>query len=161
MSSRTRYIREGIVAGLIGAAVVAVWFLIYDAARGHPFRTPALLGAATFRGVDNAAAVSISPHLVVEYTVLHGVVFVVFGAIAASLFGLVDRDRRVLFAVFMLFACFEVAFLCAVAVVSGVLYGELRPWSILSANALAAVTMLAILFRRHRHSPAELLVSGE
>ena len=46
MDSRSRYLREGIIAGLIAAAIVAVWFLIYDAARGQPFRTPALLGAA-------------------------------------------------------------------------------------------------------------------
>ena len=48
MASHPRYLREGVIAGLIGAAVVAVWFLIYDAASGRPFRTPALLGAATF-----------------------------------------------------------------------------------------------------------------
>ena len=49
MASNSRYLREGIVAGLIGAAIIAVWFLIYDAARGRPFRTPALLGAAAPR----------------------------------------------------------------------------------------------------------------
>jgi len=152
---------EGILVGLAGAAVVAIWFLIFDLAAGAPLRTPALLGAVLFQQLHDPAELQITTKVVLEYTVLHGVVFVVFGVIASSLFGLVDRDRRVLFAVFMLFACFEVAFLCAVAVVSGVLYGELRPWSILSANALAAITMLAILFRRHRHSPAELLVSGE
>jgi len=158
---RHHVLAEGILVGLVGAAVVAIWFLIFDLAAGVPLRTAALLGAVLFQQLHDPAALHITTKVVLEYTVLHGVVFVVFGAIAASLFGLVDRDRRVLFAVFMLFACFEVAFLCAVAVVSGVLYGELRPWSILSANALAAVTMLAILFRRHRHSPAELLVSGE
>ncbi len=34
MASNSRYLREGIIAGIIGAAIVAVWFLIYDAARG-------------------------------------------------------------------------------------------------------------------------------
>ena len=51
MASTSRHLREGVIAGLIGAAIVAVWFLIYDAARGRPLRTPALLGAATFAGV--------------------------------------------------------------------------------------------------------------
>jgi hypothetical protein len=46
---RFRYLRDGLIAGLIGAALVAVWFLIYDAAIGQPFRTPALLGAARSR----------------------------------------------------------------------------------------------------------------
>ena len=44
--ARTQHsvLREGVVAGLIGAAVVAVWFFAYDTARGTPFLTPALLG---------------------------------------------------------------------------------------------------------------------
>ena len=62
MTSNSRYLREGIIAGLIGAAVVAVWFLIYDAARGRPLRTPALLGAATFQGVTDPAAVPVTAH---------------------------------------------------------------------------------------------------
>ena len=40
--------REGAVAGVIGAAVVAVWFLVCDIVAGEIFRTPALLGAAAF-----------------------------------------------------------------------------------------------------------------
>src|SRR5438094_265370 len=43
-------LREGIIAGLIGAAVVAVWFLILDVARGRPFLTPTILRAAVFFG---------------------------------------------------------------------------------------------------------------
>ena len=62
MASHSRYLREGIIAGFIGAAIVAVWFLIYDAARGRPFRTPALLGAATFQGVADPATVPTATH---------------------------------------------------------------------------------------------------
>ena len=72
MTSESRYVREGIIAGLIEAAIVAVWFLIYDAARGRPLRTPALLGAATFQGVADPAAVPVTTNLVVQYCVLHG-----------------------------------------------------------------------------------------
>ncbi|HKW95620.1 MAG TPA: hypothetical protein VJX92_27275 [Methylomirabilota bacterium] len=158
---RHHVLGEGILVGLAGAVIVAIWFLIFDLAAGVPLRTPALLGAVLFQHLHEPAALEITPKLVLEYTIVHGTVFVVFGIVASSLFALVDRDRRILFAVFMLFACFEVAFLAAVAILSGWLYGELRPWSILSANALAAVTMLAILFRRHHRSPAELLVAGE
>jgi len=79
MTSRPRYVREGIIGGLLGATLVAVWFLIYDAARGRPFRTPALLGAATFQGVTDPSTVPVAPHLVAQYTVLHGVVFALIG----------------------------------------------------------------------------------
>src|SRR6266540_3797316 len=74
MDPRSRYLRDGIIAGLIGAAIVAVWFLIYDAARGYPFRTPALLRAAV-QGMRDPGAVIVTPGLVAQYTVLHGAIF--------------------------------------------------------------------------------------
>src|SRR2546425_12202169 len=49
-------LREGVVAGLIGAVVVAVWFLVFDPARGRPFLTPGLLGVAVFRRSSPPAA---------------------------------------------------------------------------------------------------------
>ena len=58
MDSRSGYLREGIIAGLIGAAIVAAWFLVYDAARGQPLRTPALLGAAALQGLRDPSAVT-------------------------------------------------------------------------------------------------------
>ena len=109
MASDSRYLREGIVAGLIGAAIIAVWFLIYDAARGRPFRTPALLGAVLLHGLRDPADLIVTPRLVLEYTLVHSVLFVLFGWAAAGLFTLADRDRHVLFAAFMLFMCFEAA----------------------------------------------------
>src|SRR3712207_5404647 len=37
-------LHDGVIAGLIGAAVIAVWFFIVDAIAGRPFFTPATLG---------------------------------------------------------------------------------------------------------------------
>src|SRR5260370_39509639 len=85
MASHSRYFREGVIAGLIGAALVAVWVLIYDATSGRPFRTPALLGAATFEGVTNPTTVPTAAHLVVPYTVLHDGVFALIGVLIAHL----------------------------------------------------------------------------
>ena len=63
-------LREGIVAGLIGAAVVALWFFVYDIARGEPFRTPSLLGSFVFFGVQTPtgldAATLADPHITAE-----------------------------------------------------------------------------------------------
>src|SRR5512134_1327123 len=92
MTPRSRHLRHGLVAGMIGAAIVAVWFLIYDAARGRPFRTPALLGAATFQGVNDPAAVPVTTPLVVQYTVLHGVVFAMIGVLIAYLIVSAQRE---------------------------------------------------------------------
>jgi hypothetical protein len=154
-------LREGIVVGLVGAGVVAIWFFLYDLATGAPFRTPALLGATLFHGLRDPGALVISGRLVAEYTLFHGVAFVAFGIAAALLFALVDQERRVLFAVFMLFCCLEVAALLAMMVLSERTFEQLGPWSMLGANLLASVAMLGVLFRGHRRSPAELLVVGE
>ena len=50
LGPRSRVAKEGLVAGGLGAAAVAVWFLLYDTVAGAPLRTPALLGAASSRG---------------------------------------------------------------------------------------------------------------
>jgi hypothetical protein len=39
-SGSSRLPQEGIVAGVIGAATVAIWFLILDTLKGRPFYTP-------------------------------------------------------------------------------------------------------------------------
>src|SRR5206468_1198394 len=56
LGPRTRVAQEGFVAGALGAAAVAVWFLLYDTAAGAPLRTPALLGAAVLEGLRDPAA---------------------------------------------------------------------------------------------------------
>ena len=156
-----RIVREGIVVGLAGAAAVAVWFLVADLAAGTPFRTPALLGAAFFEHLRDPAALVISPGLVVAYTVAHGLAFIGFGLAVAGLFALVDYDRRVLFAVFMLFCCLEVFVVGMVMTLAERLLDDIPIWSILGANLLAAVVMLGILFRRHHRLPSEVQTVGE
>ena len=41
---------EGTWIGLIGASVVALWFLARDVAAGHPLRTPSVLGQVLLMG---------------------------------------------------------------------------------------------------------------
>jgi hypothetical protein len=158
---RPSILREGVLVGLAGATAVALWFLLYDLAAGVPLRTPAILGAALFEGVRDPDAVTVTAGRVLKYTVAHGVAFVAFGALVAGLFALVDRDRRVLFGVFMLFCCFEVAFLFVVFVLFEWVLRDMQPWTILAGNALAALVMLGLLFRWHRRSPVELLATGK
>jgi hypothetical protein len=146
MASHSRYLREGLIAGIIGAAIVAVWFLIYDAARGRPFRTPALLGAATFQGVQNPADVPTSAYLVVQYTVLHGVVFAMIGVLVAYLVVSAQRQPSRILLIFIVLLCFEVFFLAIVTWLAHPVLNELAWWAILIANALAAVGMLVYFF---------------
>jgi hypothetical protein len=153
----TRVFREGSMAGLAGAAAVAVWFLLYDVAAGVPLRTPALLGAALFEGLRDPGALVISLPLVLKYTVVHGAAFLAFGWAAAGLLALADREPRLLFGLFMLFCCFEVFFFALVMILAQWLLETLAPWAILTGNLLAAVVMLGVLFRGHRMAWREFL----
>ncbi len=145
-----RVAREGLAAGMLGATVVALWFLLYDLAAGTPLRTPALLGAALFQGLREAHALQITPPLIAEYTLVHGAAFLAFGWVAAALLDLADREPRLLFAFFMLFCCFEVFFFGLIAVLAEWLLEALAWWTILLGNLLAALAMLAFFFREHQ-----------
>src|SRR5207302_808644 len=75
-AARRSVLREGVVAGLIGAVVVAVWFLFFDLARGRPFLTPGLLGGAVFRGTTTPIGLEITVANVLGYTLIHGLAFI-------------------------------------------------------------------------------------
>ena len=141
---------EGAAAGLIGAVMVAVWFLAYDLLRDTPFRTPSLLGAALFDGWSHAAPVETGTRLVVKYTIVHGLAFIVFGCGLAGLFAIADRDFRFLFAIFMLLCCFQVAFLALLVVLAEWLLDPIPWWAIMIGNVFATIGMLGVLLPRHQ-----------
>jgi len=145
-----RLLREGVIGGLIGATMVAVWFLIYDAARGAPFRTPTLLGSAALQGVQNPQAVPVSTGLVVQYTVLHGVVFALVGILIAFLIVSAQRQPARLLMLVIALLCFEVFFLAGVVWLARPVLDDVAWWAILLANVLAAGGMLAYFFVGHR-----------
>jgi hypothetical protein len=154
---QTSVLREGVVAGCIGAAVVALWFLVFDLARGKPLLTPALLGSAVFYGVDTPTGIEISPGPILGYTILHGLAFIAFGVVAASLMAAAEREPTLLIAVVILFACFEVFVLAVEGALGKSVIGALVWWSVLIGNFLAAVAMLWYFLSRHRTLPRLLV----
>ena len=66
--------------------------------------------------------------LVLQYTAVHGLIFVMFGWVTAGLLALADREPRVLFAVAMLYVCFEVFFIALVGVLAERLFDVLTLW---------------------------------
>jgi hypothetical protein len=153
MPSERSVLREGTIAGLLGAATVAVWFLIFDALRGKPFLTPALLGSAVFYGVRDPASVQISLGPILGYTILHGLAFIAFGVVAAAFIALSEREPALFIAVIILFACFEMFFLGVLGAVGVSMIGALVWWAILIGNMLAAISMLWYFFVGHRSLP--------
>jgi len=81
----SRILREGFIAGLIGAGAVALWFLIVDVIAGRPFFTPAMLGSAVFWGVHDPSQVVIEYSRIIGYTMIHVSAFIIVGTISALL----------------------------------------------------------------------------
>ena len=156
-AARRSVLREGVVAGLIGAVVVAVWFLFFDLARGRPFLTPGLLGGAVFRGTSTPVGHEITVANVLGYTVIHGLAFIAFGVVAASLLALSEREPTLFVAFVILFAAFEVFVFGVVGALGRSILGALVWWAILIGNLLASVAMLWYFFRAHRALPRTLI----
>jgi hypothetical protein len=142
-------LQEGLTAGLVGAVIVAAWFLAYDLAMGEAFKTPLLLGEAIFNNSMTAAPDTVVP-LIIAYTIIHFLGFIAFGIALAVLMAATDREPLVALGVLVVFAIFEVFFFGLVTVTDASLLEQLGWWKIIVANGLALIGMVAYEMRVHR-----------
>jgi hypothetical protein len=143
---------EGIVAGVIGAAAIALWFLIIDLIGGRPFYTPNVLGTALFLhgvGLDQPDILPISFEMVVFYTWVHGLAFCVLGGLAAMLITLAERNLNIGFGIMLLFVVFEFGFLGAAFIFAEPILRALAWPTVLFGNLIAAAAMAIYFWRRH------------
>lgn len=142
-------VREGIIAGAIGAVGVAIWFLILDTIAGQPLYTPAALGEA-FTSVlwpEQDPGFLLNAAL---YTVFHFVAFGVVGIIVVAIVHGSRRQPAILAGLLILFVAFEVGFYGLTYVLS--LWAPLEGiawYQVGAANLLAAVLMGRYLWQRH------------
>jgi hypothetical protein len=146
---RHHIVMEGIVSGLIGAAVVAVWFLIFDAVAGRPLFTPSALGSALFLGESGLDGVAISMSAVVGYSLVHLLAFAGMGLVASAVLTQAEEVPPLLLGAVLLFVAFEAAFMGFIALRAEFLLGPLAWTSIAFANVLAAGGMGYYLWRKH------------
>ncbi|HLK86644.1 MAG TPA: hypothetical protein VKT27_09060 [Candidatus Binataceae bacterium] len=142
--------REGAFAGVVGALVVAVWFLICDSITGGVLRTPAVLGAAIFQGMFDPERVQVTLPLVLGYTALHFFAFILFGIATAVLLYAAEYEPVFAVAVIFLLAIFELFFVGALAAFDEAALAAIGFWRILVGNVLAIAAMLAYFETRHR-----------
>jgi hypothetical protein len=145
-----RVAREGVMAGLVGGAVVVVWFLGYDLASGEIFKTPAMLGAMIFQNGADLDGAKVTAALVLGYTVLHFFAFIGFGLAVAILLAASEWEPFLALGVFLLFAVFEVFFVGFVTLVDQSVVSALGWWKIVAGNILALLAMTAYFLRGHR-----------
>lgn len=148
MRSRS-ILSHGIIAGLVGAASVALWFLVLDAVRRQILFTPAALGSALFLGASGTDEVEITFGIVALYTVAHVAAFIALGLLVAALIHAAESEPPLLLGAVLLFVTLEAAMIGLIAIAAAWLLDELAWWSIGIANIIAALAMGAYLWRAH------------
>jgi len=137
----------GSLTGVLGALVIAVFFLIVDALTRQALWTPTVLGSALFLGERLGTDAGASLALVLGYTAVHGAAFLSVGLMAA--FALVERKRvrplRGVALAALFFAVFEVLIVSFMHFAAPGLVGTVGVVKISAANLLASGSMAAFL----------------
>ncbi|HEY2027056.1 MAG TPA: DoxX family protein [Gemmatimonadaceae bacterium] len=149
--------KEGIIAGLLGALVIAVWFGALDTLAGHPFFTPATLG----RGLLGVFG-PIPPEdgmftFVLFYTVFHFAAFMLVGLLASLIVQLARQEPSILIGFAILFAVTEIGIYGLVALIEGASPLGRNAWlPIMVGNILATLTMGFYFWKTHGELSYEL-----
>jgi hypothetical protein len=156
--SSRNVIREGLIAGVIGATSIAIWFLIVDTIAQRPLFTPALLGSGLQHVFDRGTSTEPSfAESVILYTFVHYAVFGIAGIIVSVVVAVAESTPSILGGFFILFIAFELGIHGLVALLQeSTILGALGWYQIMIGNLLAALFMGGYLWRRHPELRAEL-----
>lgn len=142
-------VREGIVTGLIGAVVVALFFLGVDLIRGVPGLTPSVLGEVFVLRHPSAVTTEVNTTAAALFTVAHVLAFIGFGLALTALARRGETLSVARYAVFPLLLAFLVFFWGVLLIADETTRGLFPVWSVLLANLLAAAAMCRYIWQRH------------
>ena len=153
---RHTILRDGLIAGLLGATAVALWFFIVDLIAGRPFFTPVGLGRGLFsifgQGRGDSAVL-----LVIGYTIFHYLAFILVGLIAALIVHVAEREPSILAGALILFVAIEIGFYAmSSALAHSPFFGTLSWIQVSVGNLVAALVMGTYLWRTHPELKDEL-----
>ncbi len=152
MKVRATIYLDGLIAGIIGAAIVAIWFLFLDTVSSLPLSAPTILGTALFVGPEDLASterVQVSLRLTLMYTWVHGLVFIVLGEIAAYFLLSARKNPNLGLSILVLFVVLEFGFVGTTFVFAKPVLYELAWPMVLLGNLLTAAGMACYLWLRH------------
>jgi hypothetical protein len=157
--------REGLLAGVLAAAGVALWFFVTDLLAGAPLATPRHLGTvvAGALGLDAVAASSLGA--ILFYSTIHFAAFALLGVVAVMVVILARREAGVLAGALIAFAVAETVFyylLTALGVLTPT--GPLTLGQVAVGNIIGLAILGVVLWRRYPELGPELdraLARGE
>src|SRR5262249_2839675 len=143
------FLRQGALAGIFGASLLAFWFLYLDLLRGEALFTPTLLATALFRGQGAAGPQPFleSIWLTLLFTMVHGLVFVVVGVAAAAFLERFALFRTRALLILLIFGVLCLGFFVVAANVAAIGPRGIAVRDALIGNAIAAFAMGAYLAR--------------
>jgi hypothetical protein len=153
-------VREGLVAGLLGATIVAAWYFVFDLAAGQPLRTPNVLGKVVFHGDLDPGVRQVVPGIVVGYTVLHLLMFALVGTGLTLLAHLATRNLALRMGVWM-------GLVVAFCLFAGLTYmattataQRVPLWSVVGGTLAGVAAMGWYLWRRHPRLASNAQLGG-
>lgn len=148
-SQKRGLLLEGFAVGMLGASVVAIWFLVVDIVNGVPLQTPAAMGSAIFFGARSPDAVEVNAMTVALYSLFHGTMFFLIGTGSAAILRAADRHPGFVALAVLVFAVLQALFVGGVAIMSQFILGYLAWWAVFGGNVLSSVAMVTLLLRWH------------
>jgi hypothetical protein len=159
---RNGIVRDGVVAGALGATSVAVWFFLVDVVLRHPFQTPIELGRGFFSVFGQSTTGDTDVLLVVGYTVFHYFAFVLAGLLVAVIVHWAETQPTILAGALILFAVFELGFYSVSSAFGSIpVFGVLAWYNVAIGNLIASVSMGTYMWRTHPALRAELVYALE
>lgn len=148
--SREAVLGDGLFAGIIGAGIVAVWFLILDSLHGRPLYTPLLLGTLLLHGPQSmSTTIPLTAQPVAVYTGVHVVAFLFVGIAASYMWSLFDLHAGMGVVLLFAFVVFEAGFFILDLALGHSLLGFLGLAAVGVGNVLAAAGMAFFLHKQH------------
>jgi hypothetical protein len=148
--SRTRFLLDTLVAGLIGYATVAAFFGALNAAQGRSvFYTAALLGSDLLYGLEEPARLLISPDVVIAFNGVHLLLFLAAGAFMTWLTTLAERTPQGWYVVVVLFLLVMAHVFGLPVWFSHAVRAEIHLWHVVVATSMAALAMAAYFLLTH------------
>jgi hypothetical protein len=148
-------LREGLIAGLLGATAIAVWTFAIDAISGRAGVTAALIGAWMFNVIGGSFGGRGFGVHVAAFTIGLYVGVIVLGVITSYVYNAAERKPSFLFGLVMLVLVLEMVLLTITALAAQSEMFGWRAWMYgLIGNVAGGFAMGRYLWRRHHPQAA-------